>query len=309
VHQKNNKRKISLFVNKFNLHKIFKINKLIIYINSIMNIFYNASDIAALINKNPYKTSDEIIHNILCKIKKVENKTDINKFKNINNDDTLKLLNLFNNNNEITKKEFDIYKNKLKNVKNEDDKLKLDKEIIEKVSKKCINTEKTNECIDLQKYLENNIDKILDNKNTKEIKDYINGFINKKRGLQNEGKIIQQYSKKHKTNITDNNSKLYKLKLFSFDLYNIYICGKIDGIENDELIEVKNRKNRLFSYIPEYETIQIEVYFKLTGLKKGKLIQNYNDEQSIILIEQNNELWDLIETELKNISEKIILQL
>ena len=270
-----------------------------------MNIFYNASDIAALINKNPYKTSDEIIHNILCKINKVENKTDINKFKNINNDDTLKLLNLFKKNDEITLEEFNIYEKKLNSIKNFDDKLKLDKEIIEKVSKKCINTKTTTNCLELQNKLEKNIDKIL-NKDTKEIKEYINGFINKKRGIKNESKIIQQYSKKYNTNIKENNSKLYKIKLFEIDKYNIYICGKIDGIENNQLIEVKNRKNRLFEFIPEYEQIQIEVYFKLTGLKKGKLIQNYNDTQSIILIEQNNDLWNIIENELKTISNKII---
>ena len=48
-----------------------------------MNIVYNASEIAALINKNPYKTQDETIHNILCKLKKVENKADLDNFKSI----------------------------------------------------------------------------------------------------------------------------------------------------------------------------------------------------------------------------------
>ena len=37
-----------------------------------MNIVYNASEIAALINKNPYKTQDETIHNILYKLKKLK---------------------------------------------------------------------------------------------------------------------------------------------------------------------------------------------------------------------------------------------
>ena len=68
-----------------------------------MNIVYNASDIAALINKNPYKTQDEIIHNILCKLKKVENKKDLENFKSISTDDTHKLLNLFYDNSYLNK--------------------------------------------------------------------------------------------------------------------------------------------------------------------------------------------------------------
>ena len=272
-----------------------------------MIITYNASDIAALINRNPYKQPEEIIHNILCKLKKEENKTDKNKFKNISNDNTLELLNLFST--DLSKQDIDDFKSKLTNITNPDDKLKLDKQIMEKISKKSINIKNTTECIDLQKKFEDKLDTVLDKNNTKEIKEYMNGFVNKKRGIKNEDNIIQQYSKKHKKNITHNNSKLYKTKLFTLDNNDFYICGKIDGIENDELIEVKNRKNKLFSFIPEYEQIQIEIYFRLTNLKKGKLIQNYNDEQSIILIEQNDDLWSLIQTELNNISNIIISQL
>ena len=42
-----------------------------------------------------------------------------------------------------------------------------------------------------------------------------------------------KYSKKYNTKVTDNNSKLYKILLFNINKYNIYICGKIDGIENN----------------------------------------------------------------------------
>ena len=56
------------------------------------------------------------------------------------------------------------------------------------------------------------------------------------------------------------------MKIFDINEHTIYICGKIDGIENNELIEVKNRRNRLFEFIPLYEQIQTEVYFRLTDL-------------------------------------------
>ena len=271
-----------------------------------MNIVYNASEIAALINKNPYKTQDEIIHNILCKLKKVENKADLQNFKSISKDDTNKLLYLFYNNSYLNETQLNDYLDKLNNIKTEDDKLKLDKKIIENITKECINTSNTNDCIKLQNKINDNIDNILKNKDNSELKNYINGHINKNRGIKNEDKIIKEYSKKYNKKITNNNSKLYKIHLFDIEKYKIYICGKIDGIENNELIEVKNRKNRLFTFIPEYEQIQIQIYFKLTGLSTGKLIQNYNDEQSILSINEDNHIWDIIIQELNIVSHKII---
>lgn len=271
-----------------------------------MNIVYNASEIAALINKNPYKTQDEIIHNILCKFKKVENKADLDNFKSISKDDTTKLLDLFYKNSYLNKTQFNDYLEKLNNVKTEDQKLKLDKNIMENITKNCINTSNTNHCLNLQKKIDENIDNVLKNKDNSELKKYLNGHINKKRGIKNEDKIIKEYSKKYNKKITDNNSKLYKIHLFDIEKYKIYICGKIDGIENDELIEVKNRKNRLFTFIPEYEQIQIQIYFKLTGLSTGKLIQNYNEEQSILPINQDDNIWNTIIEELNIVSHKII---
>ena len=116
-----------------------------------MQIFFNASDIAALINKNPYKSQEEILHNILCKIQKIENKTDINKFKNIDNTATLKLLDVFKNNKDITDTQYEIYTDKLNTVKTTDDCLKLNKELLECVTKNCIKLNNTNDCIKQQK--------------------------------------------------------------------------------------------------------------------------------------------------------------
>lgn len=271
-----------------------------------MNIVYNASEVAALINKNPYKTQEEIMHNVLCKLNKVENKSDLDNFKSISKDDTTKLLDLFYKNSYLNEAQVNDYLEKLNNVKTEDEKLKLDKKIMENITKECINTSNTNDCIKLQKKIDENIDNILKNKDNSDLKNYINGHINKKRGIKNEDKIIKEYSKKYNKKITDNNSKLYKLHLFNIDKYKFYICGKIDGIENNQLIEIKNRRNRLFTFIPEYEKIQTEIYLRLTNLTTGKLIQNYNDTQSSFDISLNNELWNLILSELHEVSIKLL---
>lgn len=147
------------------------------------------------------------------------------------------------------------------------------------------------------------------NKDTKNITKYVEGHINKNRGIKNEQTIINNYEKKNNITIKENNSKLYKMKLFTLENNSIYICGKIDGIEDNQLIEIKNRRNRLFEFIPLYEQIQIEIYFRLTGLETGKLIQNYNDTTSEFIIKKNDSLWDNILDELRIACKIIIDQL
>jgi hypothetical protein len=99
------------------------------------------------------------------------------------------------------------------------------------------------------------------------------------------------------------------MKLFTIDIYNIYICGKIDGIIDNTLIEIKNRRNRLFEFIPVYEQIQTEIYFRLTNLENGKLIQNYNNTTSEFLIYKNDELWSSIKNDIFKVCNNIIEKL
>ena len=39
----------------------------------MQNINFNASEVAALINKNPYKSQEEALHDLLCRVKKQKN--------------------------------------------------------------------------------------------------------------------------------------------------------------------------------------------------------------------------------------------
>ena len=258
-----------------------------------MRIFLNASEIAGLINKNKYTSQIEVIQDILCRIKKEKNTVDLDKLSIITKDELIELLESFQEskliNNELNKE----YKNKLKTCK-KDDLPELSKNILDNVAVQSVKIKCTEESKNIQANIEKNIKKVMKTKDTNKVNEYITGHINKNRGIENENKIIKKYEEKNKTIVNDNNSCLYKMKLFNVKDHSIYICGKIDGIENNTLIEIKNRRNRLFSFIPLYEQIQIEIYFRLTNLDNGKLIQNYNDTQSIFEIKKNDELWNTI---------------
>jgi len=268
----------------------------------MQNINFNASEVAALINKNPYKSQEEALHDLLCRVKKQKNTKDLDKFSIISKEDLLKLLDTFNTENMLDKSIQEKLEQELK--KTNDTKI-VSKKLFENISKNSIDTKCTENSKKTQQNLEAKLDSII-KKDTKEVKQYLNGFINKQRGIKNENKIIDKYQKKNNTKISNNNDCLYKMKLFDLDKFTFNICGKIDGIENNELIEIKNRRNHLFTTIPIYEQIQTEIYFRLTNLNKGKLIQNYNDTQSIFVININQELWDTILNELFTVAELII---
>lgn len=75
------------------------------------------------------------------------------------------------------------------------------------------------------------------------------------------------------------------------------ITGRIDRIEEKPdgsriLVEIKNRTNRLFGHVPEYEAIQIQVYLHMTGLVHARLVEQYNTKVLSHDVTRDEELWD-----------------
>ncbi len=75
------------------------------------------------------------------------------------------------------------------------------------------------------------------------------------------------------------------------------ICGKIDRIEERPdgsriLVEIKNRTNRLFRRVVEYEFIQIQVYLQMLGLVHARLVEQYNNQVLSHVVDRDEELWD-----------------
>jgi len=69
-----------------------------------------------------------------------------------------------------------------------------------------------------------------------------------------------------------------------------FIGGKIDGITRDRktLVEIKNRVNRLFKLIPEYESTQVQMYLELLGVEKGILVECLKTKEDSVVDEHVN---------------------
>jgi predicted phage-related endonuclease len=88
----------------------------------------------------------------------------------------------------------------------------------------------------------------------------------------------------------------YNLEVCTLGSTKFVICGKIDRIEEKEdgsrvLVEIKNRTNRLFRRVPEYEHIQIQVYLQMLGLVHARLVEQYNNQVLSHDVDRDEEMW------------------
>jgi len=75
------------------------------------------------------------------------------------------------------------------------------------------------------------------------------------------------------------------------------IVGRVDRIQMNEdgtrtLVEIKNRANKLFGRVRDYEAIQCQTYLQMLGdIQYCRLIEQFNDEKKGYLIEKDDEKW------------------
>jgi hypothetical protein len=92
-------------------------------------------------------------------------------------------------------------------------------------------------------------------------------------GQYQENSAIDLYCKTVKMNVCDQ-QQFKKKKIATSSHYEWYITGKIDGIREDNvLVEIKNRVNRLFGTLRDYELVQIQIYLNMFKMKQGHLVE------------------------------------
>lgn len=71
-----------------------------------------------------------------------------------------------------------------------------------------------------------------------------------------------------------------KRLLYSDDEYDVYVGGRCDGVVYDEdgaarIIEIKNRIRRLYNNVPEYERVQLMAYLYINNVERGELVERH----------------------------------
>jgi hypothetical protein len=243
----------------------------------MQNIYFNSSEIAILINKNPFQK----INNIVTKLWIKYFPDNFNQFTfkyNINTsfkDETSIINDIFKNNNI----NFDI-NDSLNSSSNSElfSKKKHIKKLIDDNFNNISNDIIPNHDKNINNYIEP-IDKKLLNKN-------IDSLINKNFGTIHENDVLSIYLSNY-PNFSATKSSLYKSKfIFNNNGYNFYIGGIIDAMRNDgTIIEIKNRVNRLFKSLKTYEKIQAMSYLFIYNSNKLHLVESFNKNIFVIDID------------------------
>jgi hypothetical protein len=109
----------------------------------------------------------------------------------------------------------------------------------------------------------------------------IDNFINKSYGTKREDSSIEMFQKKFNV-VLDTSQKFYS---YHIDIntektkHDYYIGGKMDGVyKNEYIVEVKNRMRGFFPCLKDYEKCQIYTYMLMTGINHVKLVECFNNK-------------------------------
>jgi len=97
------------------------------------------------------------------------------------------------------------------------------------------------------------------------------GEVSKKRGLNNEDKILNTYETDNNVQVVERNTKNMKMEFSTFKL-----AGRTDGwvAAHNRIVDSKDR-TRFFPEVPIYDEIQLRTYMKMSGAVEAELIERF----------------------------------
>jgi hypothetical protein len=138
-----------------------------------------------------------------------------------------------------------------------------------------------------------------DEKMTKEQKDeviaHITSNVYTSHGVRSEDRTSDKVATDENVRLVKDNS-FYNYEICTIDDVKFVVTGKIDRIEERPdgsrvLVEIKNRTNRLFRRVVEYEMVQVQVYLQMLGLIHARLVEQYNNQVLSHDVTRDEELW------------------
>lgn len=115
-----------------------------------------------------------------------------------------------------------------------------------------------------------------------DLKEYVKHEIYKNNGTINEAITAKNFN-------VQKDPKRYSLNIYR----DVRLVGFIDGkVKDGTLVEIKNRQNRLFGRVADYEAIQCQVYMKLTDVHKCTLIEQFQNSTNTFQLEFDETRWN-----------------
>ena len=115
------------------------------------------------------------------------------------------------------------------------------------------------------------------------------------------GQVAEQTSLQRLPGVTQNNTRFFLKPLYKEPALTLCIGGRIDGLQNGKLIEIKNRKSKFITPLPQYDIIQLHCYMFMLDQVRGYLIEHLqNQQEKITILKWDPSLWSTIFHELIN---------
>ena len=116
-------------------------------------------------------------------------------------------------------------------------------------------------------------------------------------GTRHEGDVGEMYYRETGLRIEKDNAR----KFWEF-MPGFGIVGKFDGFnEAGTLVEIKNRMRRLFGKVVEYEKVQVHVYMAMSRKTQAELVERYQGDIQIHSVPFEEEFMDGVMNELRDI--------
>jgi len=114
-------------------------------------------------------------------------------------------------------------------------------------------------------------------------------------GTRSEDKTSDKISIQENAKLVRDNS-FYRIPICEIGEFDFEIVGKIDRIQEMDdgsrvLVEIKNRTKRLFRKVPDYEYIQVQTYLQMLNLERARLVEQFNSQVLSHDIERDDEFW------------------
>ena len=133
----------------------------------------------------------------------------------------------------------------------------------------------------------------LDPKDVLVTKGYLQKLLYTNHGTRNESVTANADD----ANLTEDDTYYtYDICTIEGTLYQI--VGRIDRIQHNEdgsktLVEIKNRANKLFGTVRNYEYVQCQTYLQmLKNIRYCRLLEQFNEERKSHLVERNDDKWN-----------------
>jgi len=126
---------------------------------------------------------------------------------------------------------------------------------------------------------------------------HVDSWVGRSRGLAQEASIINDYERQTGARVHGRNDRTGYLRIGGTD---IVLVGKVDGVDASSgmVVEVKQRRSRLFSCVPLYEKVQCEVYSRMFDTPGTIHVQRFGSQVVRTKLLRDDALWERVQKEL-----------